>query len=270
METQNWCPAITENGKNGCSSPKTRPRAKLPITDPPKVWVSGFLSVDGNTKLVSAITESWKNGSSSPKTCPRAKLPITDPPKVWVSSFLSVDENAKLVSAITENGKNGHSSPKTRPRAKLPITDPHKVWVSSFLSVDGNAKLVLAITENGKKGRNSPKMRPRAKLPITDPLKFGSPHESVLEQGFSFYPTSHLCVVLHFLIFSIVFNRVLFAINMEVRDFLKFYCRGVRYLCRPQPPPDFLNQRLLIPYSLSVNRNPTKHTSNLLFCLHIQ
>ena len=81
------------------------PRAKLPITDPPKVWVSGFLSVDGNSKLVSAITENGKNGHSSPKTCPRAKLLITDPPKVWVSGFLSVDGNAKLVSAITENGK---------------------------------------------------------------------------------------------------------------------------------------------------------------------
>ena len=73
--------AITENGKNGCSSPKTHPRVKLPITDPPKVWVSGFLSVDGNAKLVSAITENGKNGHSSPKTCPRAKLPITNPLK---------------------------------------------------------------------------------------------------------------------------------------------------------------------------------------------
>ena len=27
--------AIMENGKNGRSSPKTHPRAKLPITDPP-------------------------------------------------------------------------------------------------------------------------------------------------------------------------------------------------------------------------------------------
>ena len=72
--------AITENGKNGCSSPKMRPRAKLPITDPPKVWVSGFSSVNGNGKLVSAITENGKNGHSSPKTHPRGKLPITDPP----------------------------------------------------------------------------------------------------------------------------------------------------------------------------------------------
>ena len=72
--------AITENGKNGRSILKTRPRVKLPITDPPKVWVSGFLSVDGNAKLVSAITENGENGRSTPKTHPRAKLPITDPP----------------------------------------------------------------------------------------------------------------------------------------------------------------------------------------------
>ena len=46
---------------------KTHSRAKLPITDPRKVWVSGFLSVDGNAKLVSAITENGKNGRSTPK-----------------------------------------------------------------------------------------------------------------------------------------------------------------------------------------------------------
>ena len=80
------------------------PRAKLPITDHPKVWVSGFLSVDGNAKLVLAITENGKNGRIAPKMCTRAKLPIINPPKVWVSSFPSVDGNAKLVSAITENG----------------------------------------------------------------------------------------------------------------------------------------------------------------------
>ena len=55
--------AITENGKNDRSTLKTRPRAKPPIADPPKVWVSGFLSVDGNAKLVLAITE---NGGKWP------------------------------------------------------------------------------------------------------------------------------------------------------------------------------------------------------------
>ena len=47
--------AIMKNQKNGSNSPKIHPRAKLPITDPPKVWVSEFHSVDGNGKLVLAI-----------------------------------------------------------------------------------------------------------------------------------------------------------------------------------------------------------------------
>ena len=72
--------AITENGKNGRCTLKTRPRAKLPITDPPKVWVSGLLNVDRIAKLVSAITENGENGRRTLKMRPRAKLPITDPP----------------------------------------------------------------------------------------------------------------------------------------------------------------------------------------------
>ena len=66
-------------------------RVKLPITDPPKAWVSSFLSVNGNRKLVSVIIENGENGCSFPKMHPRVKLPTTDPPKVWVSSFPSVD-----------------------------------------------------------------------------------------------------------------------------------------------------------------------------------
>ena len=59
---------------------KMCPIAKLPITDPLKVWVCGSTCVDGNAKLVSAIMQNQKNGSYSPKMCHRAKLPITEPP----------------------------------------------------------------------------------------------------------------------------------------------------------------------------------------------
>ena len=82
------------------------PRAKLPIIDPPKVWVSGFLSVDGNAKLVSAITENGEKMAVAPQKCVlEQNFQLLTPPKVWVSGFLSVDGNAKLVLAITENGK---------------------------------------------------------------------------------------------------------------------------------------------------------------------
>ena len=79
------------------------PRVKLLITDPPKVWVSGFPSVSGNGKLVLAIMKNWNNGHSSPKMHPRATILITDPPKVWVSGFLCVVGNRKLVLAIMKN-----------------------------------------------------------------------------------------------------------------------------------------------------------------------
>ena len=79
--------AIMKNQKNGSNSPKMNSRAKLPITDPPKVWVCGVPSVDRNGKLVSAIMKNQKNGSNSPKMRPRAKLPITDPLKFGSAVF---------------------------------------------------------------------------------------------------------------------------------------------------------------------------------------
>ena len=69
-----------KNQKNGSNSPKMSPRAKLPITDPPKVWVCGSPCVDGNAKLVLAIMKNQKNGCNSPKMWHRAKLPIIEPP----------------------------------------------------------------------------------------------------------------------------------------------------------------------------------------------
>ena len=87
-----------ENWKNDCSSPKTCSRAKLPITDPPKVWVSGFMSVDGNEKVVSAIMKNGKNSSRSPKTHPRAKLPNYQPPKVWLGLQFSECQYKQIIS----------------------------------------------------------------------------------------------------------------------------------------------------------------------------
>ena len=65
-----------KNQKNGSNAPKN-PRAKLPIINPPKVWVCGS-PYDGNAKLASTIMKNQKNASNAPKMHPRAKLPITD------------------------------------------------------------------------------------------------------------------------------------------------------------------------------------------------
>ena len=54
-------------GKMAVAPQKRVLEAKLPITDPPKVWVSGFLSVNRNAKLVSAITENGKKMAVAPQ-----------------------------------------------------------------------------------------------------------------------------------------------------------------------------------------------------------
>ena len=64
-----------KNQKNGSYSPKMCRRAKLPITDIPKVWVCSSMCVDGNAKLVSPIMKNKKNGSNSPKNVPYSKTP---------------------------------------------------------------------------------------------------------------------------------------------------------------------------------------------------
>ena len=70
-----------KNQKNGSNSPKMHPRAKVPITDPPEVWVSSFQNIDRNGKLVLAIMKSQKNGSNSPKMHPRANSQLPTPLK---------------------------------------------------------------------------------------------------------------------------------------------------------------------------------------------
>ena len=49
-------------GKMAVAPQKRVLEQNFQLPTPPKVWVSGFLSVDGNAKLVSAITENGKNG----------------------------------------------------------------------------------------------------------------------------------------------------------------------------------------------------------------
>ena len=78
------------------------------LLTPPKVWVSGFPSVDGNGISPSAIMKKLKNGYHFVNIDRMEKFQTTDdPPKVWVSSFLCVDGNGILPSAIIKKLKNG-------------------------------------------------------------------------------------------------------------------------------------------------------------------
>ena len=88
-------------------------RAKLPITDPPKVCVSSFPIVNGNGKLVSASMKKWKKMTLALKK-------------------IILEQNFQLPT-------NTHTPPHLSPP---PHT--HTDWVSCFLSVDGKRQLVLA------------------------------------------------------------------------------------------------------------------------------
>ena len=64
--------------KNGCHFFNIRHTEKFPITDPHKVWVSSFLSVDRNgISTSSAIMKKLKNGCHFFNIDRMEKFPIT-------------------------------------------------------------------------------------------------------------------------------------------------------------------------------------------------
>ena len=86
--------------KNGCHFVNIDHMENFQITDPPpKVWVSGFPSVDGNRISLSAIMKKLKNGCHFINIDHMKKFQITDPPKCG-SGFPSVDGNGISLSAI--------------------------------------------------------------------------------------------------------------------------------------------------------------------------
>ena len=73
---------------------------KFQITNPPKVWVSGFPSVNRNRISASAIMKKLKTGCHLINIDCMEKFQITNPRKVWVSSFQSVAGNGISALAI--------------------------------------------------------------------------------------------------------------------------------------------------------------------------
>ena len=79
--------------KNGSHFVSINHTEKFQMTHPPKVSVSGFLSVNGNGISASAIIKKLKNGSHFVNINHTEIFQITNPLKVWVFSFPSVDRN---------------------------------------------------------------------------------------------------------------------------------------------------------------------------------
>ena len=73
--------AIMKKLKNTCQFFNIDLTEKFPITNPPKVWVSGFPSVDGNRISASAIMKKLKNGCHFFNIDGTEKFPITNPPQ---------------------------------------------------------------------------------------------------------------------------------------------------------------------------------------------
>ena len=76
--------------KNGCNFFNINHTEKFQITNLPKVWISGFPSVDGNGISVLAIMKKLKNDCHFFNIDRMEKCQITDPPKVWVYGFLLI------------------------------------------------------------------------------------------------------------------------------------------------------------------------------------
>ena len=117
---------------------------------PPKVWVSHFLSFDGNRISVSAIMKKSKNGCHFVHInhTENFKLPI--PPMFGSSGFLSVDWNGISVLAIMKKLKNGCHFVNIDCMEKFQITDHPQVWVSHYLSFNRNGTSVSTIIKNWK------------------------------------------------------------------------------------------------------------------------
>ena len=86
--------------KNGSHIVNIYQTEKFQITDPPKLWVSCFPSVNGNGISVSAIMKKLINGCHIINIDCTEKFQFTDPPQVRVSGFLSVNGDGLSASAI--------------------------------------------------------------------------------------------------------------------------------------------------------------------------
>ena len=110
---------------------------------------------------------------------------LLTPPKVWVSDFLSVNGNRISVLAIMKKLKNGHHFININCTEKIQITNLPQSLGLQLSECQMKQNISISHYEKIDKW-----------LPFCKYQSFGSP----------VYPMSHLCVVLHFLIFYFILN----------------------------------------------------------------
>ena len=186
--------------KNGSHFININGTENFQITNPPKVWVSSFPSVNGNRISLLAIMKKMKNGSHLVNVNGAKKFQITDPPKVWVSGFLSVNGNGISASAIMKKLKNGPHFVNIDHMENFQITDPPPKFGFPVFQVsmetEYHQKMQIFFFTEFSIGSFFPTIHPRLHFNINAWL-----HLKHLCVDIYAWFTSHLCVVLHFLIF---------------------------------------------------------------------
>ena len=182
--------------KNGCYFFNINHIEKFQITNPPKVWVSSFLSVDRNGISALTIMKKLKNGCHFFNINHMEKFQITDQPKFgslvfqvstgteyqhqplwkilkWLP-FLQYQLYRKLsITAIMKKLKNGCHFFNTNCMETFQIINLPKVWVSGFLSVNGNEISASAIMKKLKNGCHFFNINRMEKFKITNPQTLG-------------------------------------------------------------------------------------------------
>ena len=197
---------------------------KLPTS--PKVWVSSFPSVNRNRISTLAIMKKLKKGCHFFNINHTVKFQITNSLKVWVSGFPSVNRNRISALAIVKKLKMATISLISIIQKNFKLLTP-KVWVSGFPSVDGNGISASVIMKKLKNGCHFFDIDRKEKFQITKlpnliffefsiGLFFLITHPRFHFNIYAWlhlkhlcmdiyaslvYHSSHLCVVLHFLIF---------------------------------------------------------------------
>ena len=172
MEIAYQCWPLWKNWKMAAISLISIVRKNFQLRTPPKVWVSGFPSVNRNGISVLAIMKKLKNGCHFFNIDHTEKFPITNPPQSLGLQFSECWQKWHIsVGHYEKKWKMAAISLILIVRKNFQITDSPKVWVSSFQSVNRNGTSVLAIMKKLKNGCHFFNIDCTEKFPITDPHK---------------------------------------------------------------------------------------------------
>ena len=142
--------AIMKNHKIGFCMFPVGPRAKVPITNFPQVWVKGSIIVNRNLNFSLAIMKNYKIGVYTVPGGPRAKCQLLTP-TISGQGFHRLSTEIRISHwPLWKITKLGFYTVPVGPRAKVLITYPSQFWVKSSIFVDGNWNFSLAIMKNHK------------------------------------------------------------------------------------------------------------------------